>query len=105
MPPREWKIRIADILGAVLTIQDYVKGLDLAGFCEDNKTVEAVAYNFAVIGEAARNVPEAVIMRHPEVPWQNMKDMRNFMVHVYFGINREIVWKTLRDDLPPLVPC
>ncbi|MEX2534643.1 MAG: HepT-like ribonuclease domain-containing protein [Trueperaceae bacterium] len=55
-------------------------------------------------GEAARHVPSVVAQIHPDIPWREMRDMRNFVVHEYPGVDAEIVWKTIRNDLPPLLP-
>ena len=43
-------------------------------------------------GEAATHVPEEVVLAHPEIPWRDMRDMRNFVVHEYFGISDKIIW-------------
>jgi uncharacterized protein with HEPN domain len=77
--------------------------MDFAHFAVDEKTVDAVVRNITVIGEAARAMPDAVVTAHPEIPWQDMRDMRNVMVHVYFGLNLQILWDTIRNDLQPLV--
>lgn len=60
--------------------------------------------NFEIIGEAAANVPEEIAANYPDIPWQDMRDMRNVLAHEYFGINEKIVWDTIKDDLLPLVP-
>lgn len=60
--------------------------------------------NFEIIGEAAAHLPEGIAADHPEIPWQDMRDMRNVLSHEYFGINEKIVWETLQNDLRPLVP-
>lgn len=59
--------------------------------------------NFAVIGEAAGSIPSSVAAAHPEIPWRLMADMRNVVVHQYFGIDAGILWQTARNDLPPLI--
>lgn len=104
MPPRRWNIRIRDILSSITKIQEYTKGLDYHGFQGDSKTVDAVVRNLEIIGEAARHVPEDIIDNHPEIPWQDMRDMRNLLSHEYFGVNAKIVWETIQSDLQPLVP-
>jgi hypothetical protein len=53
--------------------------------------------------EAATAIPDWLIKRHTEVPWADMRDMRNVVVHQYFGVDLRIVWDTVRNDLPPLV--
>ena len=73
-------------------------------FAAHRKTVDAVIRNFIVIGEAATHVPEEVVLAHPEIPWRDMRDMRNIVVHEYFGVDLTIVWSTIREDLPALIP-
>lgn len=102
MPPRGWRLRIEDILEAIAKIERYAVDLDYESFCEDDKTVDAVCRNLTVIGEAARRVPEGIVQEHPLVPWAEMWDMRNIIVHEYSGVSLEILWQTVREDLPPL---
>jgi len=56
-----------------------------------------------VIGEAATNVPDEIRSKHPSLPWRDIRGMRNKLVHQYFGINMEVVWKTILEDLPMIV--
>ena len=105
MPPeRGWKLRISDILEAMTAIQDYTAWMDLNNFAEDLKTVDAVVRNFTIIGEATNRIPEQVINENQEIPWREMSDMRNIVVHEYFGVSDKILWETIQSDLPPLVP-
>jgi uncharacterized protein with HEPN domain len=85
-------------------IFQYTRNLDFVDFRSDTKTVDAVVRNFEIISEAAAHLPEDLSADHPEIPWQDMRDMRNVLAHEYFGINEKIVWETLQNDLPPLVP-
>ncbi len=78
--------------------------MDFEQFRSDTKTVDAVVRNFEIIGEAAAHVPEEIVADHPEIPWQDMRDMRNVLAHEYFGINENIIWDTIQDDLSRLVP-
>jgi uncharacterized protein with HEPN domain len=104
MSSREWPDRIRDILDAIAETQYFTKGMNLATFKADTKTVKAVELNFIIIGEAAGAVPDEIKKANPEVPWQVMRSMRNRMVHVYFHIDPDILWKTITDDLPLLIP-
>jgi uncharacterized protein with HEPN domain len=104
MPHRKWDLRIKDILASIDRILEYTRNLDFEGFRSDTKTIDAVVRNFEIIGEAAAHLPEDLSADHPEIPWQDMRDMRNVLAHEYFGINEKIVWETLQNDLPPLVP-
>lgn len=104
MPSRLWKFRIQDILDAIARIQAYVKGMTVAQFCEDRKTLDAVERNFILIGEAAGQVPSQIQESFPSVPWRDMSDMRNYVVHKYWGVEHLRLWDTIHQDLPPLIP-
>jgi uncharacterized protein with HEPN domain len=56
-----------------------------------------------VIGEAARGVSPAFRNSHPDLPWKNMVGMRDRLIHGYYDINLDVVWKTVTEDLPPLI--
>ena len=105
MPPRDWRIRIEDIVEAASAIVGYVQGLTYEEFAEDRKTVDAVVRNLEVIGEAARHVPDDVRARFPELPWADMADTRNVLIHEYFGVDLTILWKTASIDLPAILPA
>jgi len=68
----------------------------------DAKTQDAVLRNFGVIGEAVNHLPEGIREAHPEIPWPQMRGLRNLVIHEYFGINLEILWATVQENLPPL---
>lgn len=102
MPPREWRMRVEDILGSIEKISRYTAGMTFEAFQSDDRTVDAVIRNFQIIGEAARHIPPEVESRFPAVPWIEMRGMRNIVIHEYFGIDLPIVWKTLENRLPQL---
>jgi len=68
----------------------------------DDKTKDAVVRNLEIIGEAAKNIPESIKEKFPVVPWQSVIDMRNKLIHEYFGVSFPIVWETVKSDLPLL---
>ena len=88
---REWRVRVQDILDSIAAIQTYTVGMDYSAFAQDRKTIDAVLRNITVIGEAASQVPDSLQTASPDVPWRDMRDMRNVVVHEYFGINRQIL--------------
>ncbi len=102
MPRRDWKFLIQDILDAVGAVQKYTQGMEFKAFIEDRRTVDAVVRNLIIIGEAAVHVPEDICRKHPEVPWHEMRGMRNFVVHEYFRASDAVIWDTVQVDLPPL---
>lgn len=73
-------------------------------FEEDDKTIDSVLRNLEIIGEASRHIPRAIKEKYPEIPWMEMYTMRNIVVHEYHGVNLSIIWQTVTEDLPPLVP-
>lgn len=102
MPHRDWKFRIQDIFEAIVAVQKYTKGMEFKTFTEDRKTVDAVVRNLIIIGEAAVHVPEDICLKYSEVPWYDMRGMRNFVVHEYFRASDRVVWDTVQVDLPLL---
>ncbi len=84
----------------------YVEGLDKAAFLDDKRTQQAVILNLVILGEAVTkliNQYESFVDRYPDVPWRNMKGMRNRLAHGYFDINLDVVWGTVQTALPPLL--
>ena len=81
-------------------IAEYLEGLDLNSFCNDTKTVDAVIRNFEIIGEAAKNLPDEIKTKYPEVPWKEMYYLRNKVSHEYFGIDYEVIWDISKNHLP-----
>ena len=103
VPPRNWKIRVTDILQCIAKIGRYTKSYTFDNFQEDEKTIDSVLRNLEIIGEAARHVPAEIRARYPEIPWAEMLTMRNIVIHEYHGVNLSIIWQTVKEDLPPLV--
>ena len=104
MPPRNWLFRINDIPDAISAVRKYVADMTYEDFLADRKTVDAVIRNLIIIGEAAVHIPEEICQSHQSIPWPDMRAMRNFVVHEYFGVSDKILWDTVHIDLPPIVP-
>jgi uncharacterized protein with HEPN domain len=102
MPKRDSDLLMEDILSAVRKIERYTSGMDQALFRQDDKTIDAVVRNLEIIGEAARQLPEGFLARYPDVPWRQIAGLRNRIVHEYFGLDLELIWQVIRQDLPQL---
>jgi len=72
-------------------------------FRNDRKTYSAVIREFEIIGEAVDKLPDDVKQKYRDVEWQDIKDFRNLLTHEYFGVDLEILWKVIQDDLPGLM--
>ena len=93
---------LMDILNAIDETAEFTADMSYEEFCMDRKTSNAVVRSLEVLGEAVRNVPDVYKRRAPEIPWAKMLGMRNRLIHEYFGVDLEIVWKTVKVALPPL---
>jgi uncharacterized protein with HEPN domain len=104
MSTRSWYGRFQDIVDAIDEIGRFVAGMSRDQFCADSRTISAVSYQFVIIGEAARHVPEEAQVKHPAVPWAKVKAMRNVIAHEYERVDCAILWETAVHDLPSLLP-
>lgn len=102
MSKRDVRLYLDDIHESLERIERYAKELSFEDFACDPKTIDAVVRNFEVMGEAAARVPEDFKEQHAFVPWSAMVGMRNKVIHEYFGIDPEIIWKTIQQDIPEL---
>jgi uncharacterized protein with HEPN domain len=71
-------------------------------FAEDEMRVMATIRALEVIGEAVKHIPHSLRRKYPEVPWQEIAGMRDILIHGYYDVSVEIVWKTVQEDLAPL---
>ena len=99
---REYLDYLKDIQDALEKIENFTAGHDFESFVKDDKIRFAVIRALEIIGEAARKVPKSVRTRYSNLPWQDMAGMRDKLIHNYFGVDLQVVWKTLQIDLPPL---
>jgi len=102
MSKRGIKLYLEDIKESIRKIEKYARGINFDEFSRDEKLIDAVVRNLSIIGEAAINMPKEVKAKDPDVAWKEMKGMRNKVIHEYFGIDEEILWKTIQEDLPKL---
>lgn len=92
------------MMEAVDAALEFTDGLDFAAFRQNREKLFAVVRALEVLGEAANRVPVEVRERHPRIPWREMIATRNKVFHEYFGVDSEVVWRTVREDLPSLRP-
>lgn len=101
---RELGDYIQDTIDAMDRAMKFIKDLSYNEFVQDDKTVYATTRALEIIGEAVKNIPNGVRERYPEVPWKDMTGMRDRIIHGYFEVDLEIIWATIKEELPPLKP-
>ncbi|HCO93195.1 MAG TPA: hypothetical protein DIU00_04460 [Phycisphaerales bacterium] len=76
--------------------------MSLEDFSKDQKSIDAVARNLEIMGEAANRLPDEFKESHSEIEWYKIVGLRHRIVHEYFGVDLEIIWRILQKDLPEL---
>lgn len=89
---------------AVQEILHYVSGQDRDSIRTNRPLQHLVLRNLEILGEAASRVSMPFRNKYPEIPWREMIDLRNRLVHVYFDLDLNVVWKTVQQDLPEVLP-
>jgi uncharacterized protein with HEPN domain len=101
---REYEDYLRDMVENTEKALSFVRGMDYDEFCVDDKAVYAVIRALEIIGEAARQIPENVRQSNPEIQWREITAMRNKLTHEYFGITTKVIWRTVNEDLPIMLP-
>lgn len=102
MSKRDVALYLSDILSSIKKIEEYTSGLTWGKFSKDDKTIDAVVRNLEIIGEATKQMPDTFKEKHTDVPWRKIISMRNKVIHEYSGVDVEILWQTIQEDLPEL---
>ena len=102
MSKRDERLFVYDIRDSVDAILSYVNGMSFDEFENDRKTYSAVIRELEIIGEATKHLSEDLTNRYSEIEWRDIQDFRNILIHEYFGVDFEIVWNAIKEDLPKL---
>ncbi len=97
---RDINLYAKDILESIDLIEKYLKNSSLTKFQKDKKLQDAIARRIEIIGEASKAIPQSIKNKYPQIPWKELAGIRNFLIHVYFGINTTRLWKMTQKDIP-----
>ena len=96
------KVYLKHILDAISNIEKFMKGVSKEAFSSNIEKQYAVLRGLEIIGEATKSLSEELKTKYPQVPWKEIAGMRDKLIHQYFGVDLELVWETIRKDLPKL---
>jgi uncharacterized protein with HEPN domain len=93
---------LTHIREAIESIEEYLKDIAYTDFASNKMMVDAVVRELEIMGEASNNLSDEFREKYSEILWRRMKNMRNFLIHEYFGVNIKVVWETCKNDIPAL---
>lgn len=100
---RAWRFYLDDMIACAEKVIAYAEGFDEMGFIASALHYDATLRNLELIGEAAAHIPDSVRAAHPQVPWRLAIATRNQLIHGYLGIDNDVLWTIIRDDVPALL--
>lgn len=99
---KEPKIFLEHILDSINEIERNIDGMSEVKFSELTTIQDAIVRRLEIIGEATKNLPLSFRKKYSKIPWKKMAGMRDVLIHGYFGVDMELVWKIVQKDIPKL---
>jgi uncharacterized protein with HEPN domain len=99
---RRDQLRLKDMVENIDAVTLALAGKSRSDFDNDLLLRSAVLHFIQTIGEAASRASVEIREKYPDVPWKNIGDTRNFIVHAYFSVDFDLIWQTISSDLLPL---
>ena len=100
---REWRFYVSDMIGFAEKVVAYTVSMDQGKFVASGLNYDATVHNLILLGEAATHVPDHVRTFSSEIDWRQIIGTRNRLIHGYLGINNDIVWDIIQDEIPVLI--
>jgi len=102
--PRHWSLYVQDMIEFSERVLSYTDGFDQNAFISDGVIYDATMRNIELIGEAATHVPDEVREKNDHIPWRMIVGTRNRVAHGYLGMDDDVIWSIIQDDVPDLLP-
>jgi uncharacterized protein with HEPN domain len=102
MSKRHYEDYLKDILDSIYAIETFINGMTKNEFIHDLKTIYATRKAIEIIGEATKKIPSSITDKYKDIPWREIAGMRDVLVHDYFGVDLNVLWKTVQQDIPEL---
>ena len=99
---REWRLYVADMQACCARVTEYTAGLNREQFEARRIVYDATLRNLELLGEAARHVPDEARLWAPDIPWRRIVAVRNVLIHGYLGIDNDIIWDIVRNEVEKL---
>lgn len=96
---RKYNLFLKDILENINDIKEFIKDYTFEEFIEDKKTINAVTRSFEIIGEAVAKLPDNLKSKYNYVPWKDIKNFRNIIIHQYWSVDYEAEWSIIKTKL------
>ncbi len=99
---REIRDYLIDIKNECEYLLNRIENLAYEEFIRNEDLKKAFVRSLEVIGEASKRLTKEIRKRYPQIPWKSLVEMRNIIIHEYFGVNYETVWDTIKNRIPDL---
>lgn len=100
---REWRFYVTDMISFAEKVVAYTDGLDQERFVSSGLNYDATVHNLILLGEAATHIPGWVRAMASEIDWKQIVATRNRLIHGYLGINNDIIWDIIQNEIPLLL--
>lgn len=96
---RDVKVYVADVLESIEKILEYKKDISKEIFFDNTQLQDSVLRRLEIIGEAVKNIPQDFKDKYPNIEWKKIAGMRDIIIHEYFGVKMDRVWKVINEDI------